>query len=94
MHNIFLGIVVEGKFNLLYPKPDFPGGEIRFTKIRMMEARSPESEEIHFHGYEGSAVAVQGDGGDSGWVHSARVVDTGGPIVTALVRQVFGERAD
>ena len=49
----------------------------------------PETGELDLTQYEGSAIAIQGhDGG--GWVYSAKVIDKGGPIVTALVLQVFG----
>ena len=89
MNGIFLGLVENGKFKLLSPRPALPG-DVRLTSISMQEARSPESGELNLTEYEGNAIAVQGhDGG--GWIYSASVIDTGGPIVTALVQQVFGQ---
>ena len=82
----FVGVVEDGAFRIVLPKSDLSGG-IRYTSIAMQEARSPESGELDLSKYEGRAIAIQGhDGG--GWIYSARVVDTGGPIVTALVRQI------
>jgi len=92
MNEIFIGIVSNGKFNLLYPKPTLAGSEIRFTKIQVMEAQPPESSEIILNEYEGKAIAVQGND-QGGWVYSARVIDTGGPIATALVQRVFDQES-
>jgi hypothetical protein len=89
--NLFIGIVKNGKFHLLAPRTSSPlSGAIRLTGIRMQEARSPESDELNLEKYEGKAVMVHGhDGG--GWIYSAAVVDSGGPLVSALVIKAFGE---
>lgn len=64
-------------------------GEVRLTSIAVEEARPPDSGELDLRKYEGNAIAVQGhDQGDL--IYSAGVIDTGGPIVTALVKHVFG----
>ncbi len=84
----FIGVVKGGTFRILSPKTAL-AGSIRFTSIGMQQAVPPESGELDLTEYEGSAIAIQGhDGG--GWVYSARVIDKGGPIVTALVLQGFG----
>ena len=87
MEGIFIGIVENGKFKLLFPKPDLQG-EVRLTSIDIQEARSPESGELDLTEYEGCAIAVQGhDGG--GWIYTVSVIDTGGAIITAMVQQIF-----
>ena len=86
---IFIGIVEKGKFKLVVPKPS-PLVEVRLTSIQMQEARPPESGELDLSEYEGNAIAVQGYGGS--WIYSAKVIDSGGPIVTALVKKVFGKK--
>jgi hypothetical protein len=89
--NLFIGIVKNGKFHLLAPRSSSPlSAAIRLTGIQMQEARSPESDELNLEKYEGKAVMVHGhDGG--GWIYRAAVVDSGGPLLTALVIKTFGE---
>jgi len=90
--NLFIGIVKNGKFHLLAPRPSSPlSAAIRLTGIQMQEARPPESDELNLEKYEGKTVMVHGhDGG--GWIYRAEVVDSGGPLVTALAVKVFGEK--
>jgi len=57
--------------------------------MAVQESRPPESAELDFAEYEGSAVLIRGHG-DSGWVYSAKVIDQATPIVTELVQRVFG----
>ncbi len=85
----FLGLVKGGKFHILHPASQLPlTGSARLTQIQMQEARPPDSAEIDLTPYEGKAIMVTGhDGG--GWIYRAAVVDSGGPIVTALVEKVF-----
>ena len=91
MDQIFIGTVVDGKFRLLSPRPALPG-EVRLNSIAVQEARPPDSRELNLSKYEGNAIAVQGhDQGD--WIYSASVIDTGGPIVTALLQHVFGQES-
>jgi hypothetical protein len=86
MNPTFVGVVENGAFRIVLPE-SVSSGDRRFTSIAMQEARPPETAELDLSKYEGSAIAIQGhDGG--GWIYSARVVDIGGPIVTALVRQI------
>ena len=85
----FIGVVEKGVLQIVFPK-SVMSGSTRFTSIAMQEARSPESGELDLSQYEGRAIAIQGHN-SGGWVYSARVVDVGGPIVTALVRQVVDQ---
>jgi hypothetical protein len=83
-----LGIVIDGKFKSL---PPAILGEPRFTTSAMQAAVPPESGELDLSEYEGKAIMVRGHGGGGGWIYSAEVIDVAGPILTALVQQVFGE---
>ena len=86
--NLFIGVVEKGRFYVLAPRRPSPV-PIRLTGIQMQEARPPGTQEINLKKYEGKAIIVYGhDGG--GWIYRAAVVDSGGPLVTALVKQVFG----
>ena len=82
----FLGIVQLGTFRPLAPAP---GGGVRLTTISMVAAQPPESAEIDLAKYEGSAIMVRGHL-SGGWIYSAEFIDQAGPILTAVVRQVFG----
>ncbi len=83
----FLGIVEDGTFRQLVPKTRVAVGK-RFTTIAPQEARPPESGEVNLSEHEHRAIMFEGmDQG--GWVYSARVVETAGPILTAVVRKVF-----
>jgi len=82
----FLGIVQLGTFQPLAPAP---GGGVRLTTISMAAAQPPESAEIDLTKYEGSAIMVRGHL-SGGWIYSAEFIDQAGPILTAVVRQVFG----
>ena len=83
-----LGIVKDGKFQLLWPEKSMLGS-VRLTDIQMQEARSPESGELNLSKYEGQAIMVSGHGGGGGWVYDARIVDAAGPILTLLVLERF-----
>jgi hypothetical protein len=87
--SLFIGVVKEGKFHLLAPQPSSPlTAAIRLTGIQMQEAQPPESKELNLEKYEGKAVMVHGhDGG--GWIYQAAIVDSGGPLLTALAMKVF-----
>lgn len=88
MDQIIIGIVENEEFRPLWPGRGALG-TVDLTSIRPQEARSPESGKIDLGEYEGKAIAVQGND-QGGWIYSASVIDAGGPIVTALVQQVFG----
>jgi len=85
--SLFIGVVEKGKFRVLAPQR-LSTGFVRLTGIQMQEARPPESDELNLETYEGKAIMISGhDGG--GWIYRAVVIDSGGPLITALVRKVF-----
>ena len=84
---LFIGVVEKGKFRVLVPQQSL-GGFARLTEIQMQEARPPESAELYLEKYEGKAIMVSGHDGGS-WIYRAAVIDSGGPLMTALVRKVF-----
>lgn len=81
-----LGIVQEGRLLPLSPEAGTP---LRLTRIKMVEARPPESGELDLKGYEGGAIMVsfQGSGGE--WLYSAKVIDKAKPILTETVKKTF-----
>lgn len=83
----FLGIVENKQFHLLDPPET--GEAQRFTSISIQEGTSPESGELDLTEYEGSAILIRGRRGDV-WIYSSEVVDQATPIVTELVRRMFG----
>jgi hypothetical protein len=85
----FLGYVQNGQFKILTPEGTL-SGSVRLTEIQMQEAVSPESRELDLTEYENSAIMVHGRE-SGGWIYSAEVVDRGGPILTAVVMEVFGK---
>ena len=85
----FLGIVQDGLFHVLTPH----GGEgnvFRLTAILMQASVPVELGKLDLTRYEGQAILVQGHSGGE-WIYSAQVIDHGGPILTAVVRHVFGD---
>jgi hypothetical protein len=86
--NEFLGVVKDGKFQLLFPKDALVGAFLRFTSIKIQQAVPPESGELDLSEYEGKVILIRGHG-DSGWVYSARVVETAGPILALVVQHLF-----
>jgi len=86
----FIGLVRGGRFLLLAPHPAL-GGWVGLTSIPMQAAQPPESAELDLTEYEGRAIMVAGhDAG--GWIYSARLVSLAGPILTAVVKRLFGEQ--
>lgn len=87
--NLFIGLVENGKFKCLVPRLSSSiSPYIRLTQIQMQEARPPDSMEIYLDQYEGKAIMVNGmDGG--GWIYKASIVDKGGQLMAALVKEVF-----
>jgi hypothetical protein len=84
----FLGLVEDGQFKLLAPYRPL-GETVRLTSMPMQAAQLPESMELNLTDYEGKAIMVIGyDGG--GWIYSASVIDHAGPILTSVVKEVFG----
>ena len=84
----FLGIVQLGQFEILSPDHAV-GGSVRLTTIQMQEPVPPETQEIDLAQHEGRALMVSGHFG-GGWIYAAAIVEAAGPILTAIVKQVFG----
>jgi hypothetical protein len=84
----YIGLVEMDRFKVLSPKTD--SDSVRLTTVQVQAAQTPESAEVSLEKFESNAIAVQGIlSGD--WIFSANVIDTAGPIVTALVRKVLKE---
>lgn len=84
-----LGIVEDGAFQRLSPGE----GTARLTRMGMQEAMPPETEEILLDDYEGRALLVGGhDIGD--WIYQAEIVEAAGPILTMVVKHLFGGGAE
>lgn len=86
MSGNFLGIVQDGEFRLLYPQSD-SGISVKLTKDSMVVGRPIT--ELDLNEYEGKAIMVHGDRRD--WIYLAQVIDQAGPILTAIVQQIFGK---
>lgn len=87
MQKIVIGIVKNGLFQRLFPKP-CPTA-FRLTSTGILDSIPPEHGELNLIEYEESAIAVKGHC-DRDWIYSASIVDTGDPIITTLVENVFG----
>ena len=77
-------------FELLFPKSG-PPSFVRLTSTGMQDSVPPENGELNLVEYEQTAIAVEGHVAD-GWIYCANVVDTGEPIVTALVERLFKKK--
>jgi len=83
----FLGIVQRGCFRPLATERD-TADSLRLTSVTVQATQPPESGEVSLAAYESSAIMVRGiDNGE--WIYSAIVMDQAGPILTAVVREVF-----
>ena len=92
--NHFLGIVKKGEgpskgLQLQLLVPDSLAGHFRrLASIQMQEARPPEAGELDLTEYERKVIMASGhDGGR--WIYSASIIDVAGPILTAVVNEVF-----
>jgi hypothetical protein len=59
----------------------------------MQESVPPDAREIDLAEYEGRAIMVSGHD-DGSWIYSASVIDEAGPILTAVVEQLFGKASN
>ncbi len=84
----FIGIIQLRRLQILAPD-QVAGESVRLTGIQMQESVPPETREIDVKQYEGSALMVGGHYG-GGWIYSASVIDQAGPILTEMVKRVFG----
>mgnify|MGYP003379488150 FL=1 len=85
-----MGLVQNGRFRL-----SVPSGRaelvVRLTSISPQAGVPPETGEIDLSPYEGIALMVVG--ADQGaWIYSAEIIDTAGPILSAVVERLFGQR--
>jgi hypothetical protein len=86
---VYIGIVEKGMFGLLFPASESTLF-FRLTTTGLQDSVPPEAGELNLVEYEQTAIAVEGHI-DRNWIYSAIVVDTGEPIVTALVEKIFGQ---
>lgn len=88
----FLGVVKQGRFMPLAVERDTAADSLRLTTVTLQAALPPESGELSLAPYEASAIMVRGiDNGE--WIYSAIIMDQADPILTAVVREVFGSDA-
>ncbi|MGB7570213.1 MAG: hypothetical protein WBL87_00490 [Methanothrix sp.] len=83
----FLCIVKDGKITVLLPESE-AGNVVRLTEMPMQAAIAPEVQEISVKKHEGKTIMVEGRS-SGGWIYSAELIDTAGPILSALVQKVF-----
>lgn len=81
----FIGTVELGMFRPL----DRSGGSFKLTGIPMQAAQSPESKEIRLNKDEGCVLMVRGQA-SGGWLYSAEVIDRAGPILSDVVKKIYG----
>ncbi len=84
---VFIGIVNEGTFQQVYPQVA-KSTSLRLTSANIQDTLPPENGELNLIEYQGNTIAVSGKL-HQGWIYSASVVDTGEPIVNALIKKVF-----
>jgi len=83
----FLCVVKNGTIEVLLPESE-AGNVVRLTEMPMQAAVAPEAQEISVKKHEGKAIMVEGRSG-GGWIYSAELIETAGPILSALVQKVF-----
>ena len=64
------------------------GNVVRLTEMPMQAEVAPEVQEISVKTQAGKAIMVEGRS-SFGWIYSAELIDTAGPILNALVQKVF-----
>ncbi len=87
----FLGIVKDGRFSILLPRPQCC--TVRLTRIIKPACIAEElvvSHEINLAEYEGKAIMVTGVLPEHrGWLYEANVIDQAEPILTEVVKEIF-----
>ena len=90
----FLGIVENGRFSILMPRPQCC--TVKMTRISKPASIAEElvaSHEINLSEYEGKAIMVTGALPEhKGWLYEANVIDQAGPILSEVVKETFGNR--
>ena len=85
----FLCMVKDGKLTILLPESE-AGNVVRLTEMPMQASIPPEVQEFFIKKHEGKAIMVKGRY-SGGWIYSTEMIDLAGPILSALVRKVFGK---
>ena len=85
----FLCFVKDGEIKILLPESE-AGNVVRLTEMPMQAAVAPEVQEISVKKHEGKAIMVTGRSSD-GWIYSAELIDTAGPILSALVKKMLSQ---
>ena len=83
----FLCVVKDGTIVILLPESE-AGNVVRLTEMPMQKAVAPEVQEISVKKHEGKAIMVEGRS-SGGWIYSAELIETAGPILSALVQKAF-----
>jgi hypothetical protein len=87
----FLGIVQNGRFSILMPRPQCC--TVKLTRIAKPASIAEElvaSHEIDLVEYEGKAIMVTGVLPDRrGWLYEANMIDQAGPVLTEVVKEIF-----
>ncbi len=83
----FLCFVKDGEIKVLLPESE-AGNVVRLTEMPMQAAVAPEVQEISVKKHEGKAIMVTGRS-SGGWIYSAELIETAGPILSALVQKVL-----
>ena len=82
-----LGLVKNASFLLADTDNKNP---MFLTTVRMQEARTPESGQIDLQQYEGNAIMVSFQAVNERWIYGANIIEVSGPILTQLVKKVYG----
>ena len=89
----FLGIVQNGRFSILKPRSQCC--TVRLTRIAKPASIAEElvvSHEVNLSEYEDRAIMVSGVLPErKSWLYEANVVDQAGPILTDVVKEIFGQ---
>ncbi len=87
----FLGLVENGQFRILEPAEHCC--TVKLTKLikpKLLDESAIEKHQIDLSEDEGMTIMVEGDlGKEELWIYEAKVVDRGGPILSAVVRKIF-----
>jgi hypothetical protein len=87
----FLGLVENGRFSILMPRPQCC--TVKLTRIEKPASIAEElaaSHEINLSEYEGKALMVTGVLPEhKGWLYEANVIDQASPILTEVVKELF-----
>jgi len=83
-----LGIVENGRFSILMPRPQCC--TVKMTRISKPASIAEElvaSHEINLSEYEGKAIMVTGAFPEhKGWLYEANVIDQAGPILSEVTK--------